>query len=34
MTELVITLVVLRILQFIKIVFFGEYPSGPMGMGY
>ena len=34
MTELVIVLVVLRVLEFIKVVFFGDYPSGPLGMGY
>ena len=34
MTELFIVLVVLRVLEFIKIVFFGEYPPGPLGMGY
>jgi hypothetical protein len=34
MTELVIALVVLRVLEFIKVVFFGEYPPGPLGMGY
>lgn len=34
MKELVVVLVVLRFIEFIKIVFFGEYPPGPLGMGY
>lgn len=34
MMELGIVLVVLRFIEFIRVVFFGSYPAGPLGMGY
>jgi hypothetical protein len=34
MTQFVLALLFFRVLDFIKTVFFGAYPSGPLGMGY
>lgn len=34
MQQLFIVLILARIIDFIKTVFFGDYPPGPLGMGY